>query len=52
MTPFWSFIIGAVGIGIILSIIFGILFMEGTDEAYRKGFNAGLGNMEVEDDLD
>ena len=38
MTPFWSFIIGAGSMGIILSIIFGILFME---IAYRKGYRDG-----------
>ena len=49
MTPFWSFIIGAVSIGIILSIIFGVLFMEETDEAYRKGYEDGFNGKEIQE---
>lgn len=49
MTPFWSFIIGAGSIGIILSIVFGVLFMEGTEDAYRKGYEDGLGREEEQE---
>ena len=46
MTPFWSFVIGAGSIGIILSIIFGVLFLEGKEDAYNKGFEDGIDSLE------
>lgn len=52
MTPFWSFIIGAASIGFLLSIIFGALVLDAEEEAYRQGFEDGLGCTEVENDLD
>ena len=46
MTPFWAFIIGAVSVVIVLSLIFSVLLLEEKDEAYRKGFEDGVSSME------
>lgn len=49
MTPFWSFIIGAVSIGFLLSILFGALVLDAQEEAYRKGYEDGLGREEEQE---
>lgn len=48
MTPFWAFIVGTLSIGTILAIVFGVFFMEGTEDAYRKGYEAGIKAMSEE----
>ena len=49
MTPFWSFVIGAASIGLLLSILFGAVILDAQEEAYRKGYDDGLDGMEEQE---
>lgn len=49
MTPFWSFIIGAVSIGLLLSILFGAVILDAQEDAYRKGYEDGIEGMEEQE---
>ena len=49
MTPFWAFIIGAFFSGIVLSLAFGAIHLDAEEEAYRKGYEDGLGREEEQE---
>ena len=49
MTPFWAFIVGMLGTGTILSIVFGAIHLDAEEEAYRKGYEDGLGREEEQE---
>ena len=46
MTPFVAFLIGTFGSGFVLAIVFGALHLEAREEAYLKGYNDALQEVE------